>query len=234
LGPTFTGRMGVPRAPCNVLIHQAPNSLKCRGVQCIVASMDPNACPLCGGRLFANGVCRCGWPKSDGDHRVLTLPASLTTGQKRCRLCCQNKLVGFFPRDRSRADGRWHTCTLCNKNQWRDQREHRAMQRLRKRIEKRENSRTGIRGLRKYYRGNSQFDSLPLALRLKAEAIWSKSLAWARAEGRRLSQAEIALRKANAVSNCIRVGNRSWSRSMLRQKGYRRAERRLTCGPCTL
>jgi len=30
-------------------------------MRCIVPGVDANACPRCGGWLFANGTCRCGW-----------------------------------------------------------------------------------------------------------------------------------------------------------------------------
>ena len=33
---------------------------------------------------------------------------------KHCGKCEQSKTLPFFPRDRSRPDGRWHTCKLCN------------------------------------------------------------------------------------------------------------------------
>jgi hypothetical protein len=187
--------------------------------------MDPNACPVCGGWLFANRTCRCGWPKSESLKRDASPPSSLLTGHKRCRHCGGEKPLGFFPRDRSRPDGRWHTCTMCNKKRWAEQGKQRALRKLEERIRRRENSRSGIQALRKHYRNGSAFDSLPPVLRRGAEMIWSNSLARAKAEGRHLSQPEIALRKANAVSNCVRVGDSSWSRSMLRHKGYRRAER---------
>jgi hypothetical protein len=189
--------------------------------------MDENACRQCGARLWANGSCACGWHRGKALERKAQPRTGLPlSSKKRCRLCSEVKPPGFFPRDRSRSDGRWHTCALCNKKSWHGNRHQRQLQRIHTWIQRRENSRTGIRGLRKHYRAGSQFDYLPVALRLKAEAIWSKSIARARAEGKHLSQAEIALRKANAVSNCVRVGDRSWSRSMLRHKGYRRAERR--------
>jgi len=33
---------------------------------------------------------------------------------KHCRKCGQSKPLEFFPRDRSRRDGPWHTCKECN------------------------------------------------------------------------------------------------------------------------
>ena len=189
-----------------------------------------NSCPNCGKPVRANGSAwkcdYCGWPKSESRKRVASYTLSLLTGLKRCRKCGGDKPLGFFPRDRSRRDGHWHTCTMCNRKRRAELGKYRALRKLENKIRRRVNSLSGIEALRKNYRGGSAFDSLPPALRCKAELIWSNSLARARAEGRRLSQPEIALRKANAVSNCVRVGDRSWSRSMLRQKGYRRAERR--------
>src|SRR5215467_4449390 len=44
--------------------------------------MDPNACPLCGGWLFANKTCRCGWPKVKArEPRLRMLPATLVVGK---------------------------------------------------------------------------------------------------------------------------------------------------------
>jgi hypothetical protein len=154
-------------------------------------------------------------------------PISLLTGRKRCRVCGHDWPLGFFPIDRSRPDGRWHTCSACNKNHWREHGKQRALGRkLQVKLEQARTSRTGLSGLRKYHTADGLFDSLPVELRLKAQMILSNSLARARAEGRKLSQPQIALRIAAAVSNCVRVGDRSWARRMWRLKGYRRAERR--------
>ena len=177
--------------------------------------------------MWANGSCSCGWQRGKPIERTPVVGAvSMLSSKKRCRMCSEAKPIGFFPRDRSRPDGRWHTCALCNQKRWQGNRHQRQLQKFQARLERREKGRTGLKGLRKYYRRESLFDVLPLGLRCKAEMILSRSLARARAEGKHLSLAEIALRKANAVSNCVRVGDRSWSRSMLRHKGYRRAERR--------
>ena len=44
----------------------------------------------------------------------LQLCSSANSAVKQCRKCGQSKPLGFFPRDRSRPDERWHTCKLCN------------------------------------------------------------------------------------------------------------------------
>src|SRR5215469_16449012 len=50
-------------------------------MRCIVPRMDTNACPRCGGRLFANGTCGCGWPKAKARELRLRLPATLAVGK---------------------------------------------------------------------------------------------------------------------------------------------------------
>jgi len=51
-------------------------------MRCIVPSMDPNACPRCGARLFANRSCRCGWPKAKARKpRLRVLPAIVAVGK---------------------------------------------------------------------------------------------------------------------------------------------------------
>ena len=194
----------------------------------IVCTMAANACPRCGRRLWANGSCACGWPQSKKVKQVeRRLPDSLVTGKKCCHVCHRDKPLGFFPQDRSRLDGRWHTCRLCNGNRWREHGKSIAAERkLAKRIAQAQNSRNGILGLRKYHRSGKGLEGLPPDLRYKAQGIISRAIARAKAKGRRLSQERFALLTACAISNARRVGDRSWSRRMLRLKGYRRAERR--------
>ena len=38
--------------------------------------MDPNGCPQCGARLFANKTCRCGWPKANALKPRVRMTAS--------------------------------------------------------------------------------------------------------------------------------------------------------------
>jgi integrase len=48
--------------------------------------------------------------QSDHPHSSVPTPSAV----KNCRKCGQSKPVELFPRDRSRRDGRWHTCKQCN------------------------------------------------------------------------------------------------------------------------
>jgi hypothetical protein len=190
-----------------------------------------NSCPSCGKPARANGSAwkcdYCGWPKSESRKLAASPPLSLLTGLKRCRECRAEKLLGFFPRDRSRPDGRWHSCTMCRKNRW-IVHEKPLLQLDRRAKSSLLAAKSGLKGLRKHYGGRraAVYDSLPPALRRIADLLCSGYVDRARAEGRRLSQPQIALMKARAVSNAQRVGDRSWSRRMLRLMGYRRAERR--------
>jgi hypothetical protein len=47
--------------------------------------MDPNACPQCGARLFANRTCRCGWPKKKARKAGPRIIAATLVGDKTCR-----------------------------------------------------------------------------------------------------------------------------------------------------
>jgi hypothetical protein len=126
--------------------------------------------------------------------------------------------------DKSRRNGRWHTCTLCRKRIWAEQEKPRLVQRGLD--ERRERSKyNGLDGLRHLPRSGG-LASLPPPVRFDANRIISRSRARAKAEGRHLSQPQTALLIARAVSNAKRVGDRSWSRKMRRLKGYKRAERR--------
>jgi hypothetical protein len=154
----------------------------------------------------------------------MTVPISI--GLKWCSHCQRSLCITRFPVDRSRPDGRWHSCQDCNQRYWEERGKPRALDRkLDRRFERAQNGNTGLVGLKKYHNG-SGFDGLPATLRIEAEQILSRSLARARAEGKHLSQPQIALRIACAVSNSWRVGDSSWRRRMARLKGYRRAERR--------
>jgi hypothetical protein len=152
----------------------------------------------------------------------------VTVGLKWCRRCQRSLCITKFPVDRSRPDGRWHSCRDCNQRNWEERGKARVLDRKLDRLfERAQNSNTGLVGLKKYHNGPG-FDGLPPDLRSKAQQILSDSLARARADGIYLSQPQIALRIACAVSNSWRVGDSSWRRRMLRLKGYRRAERRKT------
>jgi hypothetical protein len=190
-----------------------------------------NSCPNCGKPVRANGSAwkcdYCDWPKNKNRKLVATPPLSILSNRKRCRKCGGEKPLGFFPRDRSRPDGRWHSCSLCRMYRWTEKEKPLLQLRRRVRLSLR-STKSGLEGLRRHYGGrrDSVYDSLPLGLRRTADLLWSSYVARARAEGRHLSQPQIALMKARAVSNAKRVGDRSWSRRMLWLLGYRRAERR--------
>jgi transposase-like protein len=157
-----------------------------------------------------------------GRKRLYSLP--VTIGHKRCPRCKRNLPVEQFPVDRSRPDGRWHSCSDCNQAYWntrgkrlaagRKQAEHSARQ-----------TRQGLTGLRQYRhrKGLTLFASLPAPRRDIAHRLLNKYLARHRYN---LTRQRIALLIACAASNARRVGDNSWARSMLRRKGYVRAERR--------
>jgi hypothetical protein len=140
--------------------------------------------------------------------------------KKRCHRCEQWKTLPFFPRDRSRRDGRCHTCSACNRREWKEVGKPRAAQR---RWQRGSHSRTGLPGLRQYRNTSGErFSNLPPDLRLKAERLLSKYVArhqW------HMTPTLYAALIACAASNVHRLGDRSWARSLWRLKGYRRAER---------
>ena len=150
--------------------------------------------------------------------------AKFLAGQSRekvCRKCGRSKTLAFFPRDRSRADGCWHTCRLCNSQHWKATgKQQAALKRARERAEK--ITQTGLRGLRQYGHSGDSFASMPYPLRWTAERLLNKYLAIHRD---RMTPALYASLHATAASNAHRVGDRSWARRMWRIKGYRRAER---------
>jgi hypothetical protein len=141
---------------------------------------------------------------------------------KQCRKCHALKPLAFFPRDRSRPDGRWHTCSACNRQRWKTQGRTLAADRKAREQAERQ-SREGLSGLQQYRRKDSGLRALPPGLRYKAQQLYSYYMHNHR---RHLTQQRCALLLACACSNAKRLGNRSWARRMWRLKGYRRAERR--------
>ncbi len=150
----------------------------------------------------------------------------IALGSKRCRQCGQVKTLPFFPRDRSRPDGRWHSCRACNRHYWVTQGKLLTAERKARSRAQRGHFQ-GLAGLRHYRHEPvpELFARLRPDLRDKARLILSRSLERARHQGRRLSQQQIAARIGNAASNACRASDRSWARRMWRLKGYRRAER---------
>jgi|SRR5271169_5563990 len=148
---------------------------------------------------------------------------------KLCRKCGQAKRLAFFPRDRSRPDGRWHTCSACNRRWWKEVGKPRA---ARRRWQTASSNGTGLSGLRQYRnRSGERFSNLPPDLRWKAERLLAKYMTRHRWH---MTPTRYAALIACAASNVRRVGDRSWARSLWRLKGYRRAERRKAVGAAQL
>lgn len=194
-------------------------------------------CPHCGRPMRSRAV-ECEYPCRQSNEELKReplpqplakpKPLSLLTGLKQCRRCGDEKPLDFFPRDRSRPDGRWHTCILCNRRYWPEQGKRLAFERkLNGKLEResQKTHRSGLAGLKKCPRGGG-IEALPPDLRLKAQRIVSRSIAKANAEGRRLSQEQTAAITACAVSNAPRFGDSAWGRWMLARKGYLAAQRR--------
>jgi hypothetical protein len=145
-------------------------------------------------------------------------------GNKRCRKCGICKTLWFFPRDRSRPDGRWHSCRACNRADWKERGKFLAAGK-KAREKALHRSRTGLQGLRQYRRKHAagEFASLPPELRWKARQLLNRYLARHR---HHLTGPRIAALCACAASNVRRLGDRSWARRMWRLKGYHRTMRR--------
>ena len=55
-------------------------------MRCIVSGMDTNSCIRCGGRLFANRTCRCGWPKRKARKPRIRVMASTSAVGRTCKI----------------------------------------------------------------------------------------------------------------------------------------------------
>jgi hypothetical protein len=146
-------------------------------------------------------------------------------GYKWCPRCKRNRYITEFPVDRTRRNGRWHSCRKCNQTYCATRGKALAAQRKAQERSQRQ-TRQGLSGLTQCSHPGVRFANVPKESRGDAERIFSNSLARAEAQGRHLSQPQIASRIACAASNARRVGDGSWARRMRRLKGYRRAERR--------
>lgn len=146
-------------------------------------------------------------------------------GKKRCRKCGMRKTLAFFPQDRSKPDGRWHTCRACNREYSAERGKFLAIERKIRERASRPPSRTGLRGLRQYRRPKNagEFASLPPELRWPARQLLNKYLHRHR---HHLTPALIASLHGCAVSNVQRLGDRSWARRLWWQKGRYRVMRR--------
>jgi hypothetical protein len=147
---------------------------------------------------------------------------------KHCRKCGQSNPLEFFPRDRSRRDGRWHTCKECNGQRCRflrwAVREHKKRE-LAALPPALPASRWRLEGLKSYRNTNGERLSQPSPReRFIAQQLLNKYLHKHRGPG--LSQPKRALLMACAASNAKRVGDNSWSRRMKRLKGWRRQRQR--------
>jgi len=78
----------------------------------------------------------------------------LTEGYKWCPRCKRNQRITRFPMDRSRRDGRWHSCKTCAKDYWnkrgKDLRTARAEKKRRERQQLQ-----GLKGLSRYSHQNT-------------------------------------------------------------------------------
>jgi hypothetical protein len=157
------------------------------------------------------------------------LPRSSTpSALKQCRRCGQAKPLAFFPRDRSRPDGRWHICKLCNQQHGRLMRQAASEQR-RLALQTSPPPHQRLEALRASCNRNraTVFERLPRSLQQQAWSIYHKALRTHRQRyGFSASQPKRALLWACAVSNARRVGDNSWSRRMKRLKGWRRQRQR--------
>ena len=162
--------------------------------------------------------------QSGQPHSYVPTPSAV----KHCRKCAQSKPLDFFPRDRSRRDGRWHTCKACNGQRCRflrwAARKHKQQELISSPPPPA--PRLRLEGLKSYRNtsGELPFSHLPPRERFIARQLFIKYLDRHRGPG--LSQPKQALLMACAASNARRVGDRSWSRRMKRLKGWRRQRRR--------
>jgi hypothetical protein len=153
---------------------------------------------------------------------------SAPSAVKDCRKCGQSKPLELFPRDRSRRDGRWHTCTSCNGQRCRFLRwaatEHKK-QEVAALPSAQPASRWRLDGLKSYRNKSGElFSRLPPRERFIAQQLFNKYVHRHRGPG--LSQPKMALLMATAASNARRVGNSFWGRRMRRLKGWRRQRQR--------
>jgi hypothetical protein len=142
---------------------------------------------------------------------------------KRCRRCGERKPLAFFPRDRSRPDGRWHSCFACNRAYWTARGK---VQRLRRSLRRQyeHQSLQGIRGLRLHRRlrvgrGRLLLPQLQL-IRLQLLEGYLAKHAW------HMTPPLYASLHATATANAPRVGDRTLGYRLRALKGWRRRERK--------
>jgi hypothetical protein len=139
---------------------------------------------------------------------------------KRCAKCGLVKPLAFFPVDRSRPDGHWHTCRACNRLDWQARGKVLA---FRKRYSG--SPRAGLRGLKlkRYRHGGPRFSLLPPQLQPIAERLLS---GYRVKHKDHMTPALDASLVASAASHARLVGNRAWGLSMRAKKGWRTRQRR--------
>jgi hypothetical protein len=148
-------------------------------------------------------------------------------GCKWCPRCQWNQSVADFPVDRSRRDGRWHSCRSCAKAYWEQRGRLLRLARSEKQCESRQLNVQGLEGLRRYsHQPQERFESVPPSLRPAAQLIFNRSLEKARRQGRPLTQPLLGLFYASAASNAVRLGNRSFAARMSACKRWKRHRER--------
>lgn len=148
----------------------------------------------------------------------------VTVGLKWCPHCQRSLCITKFPVDRSRSNGRWHSCSECARNNWHNRGKFlRADRRASLRLEV--EARSGLKGLHQFYSHQNRgepFASVPLRRKSDAELIYRQGIEKDRRTGRPCTRQRRALRLANAASNAGRVGNRSFLARMNAFKRWKR------------
>lgn len=135
------------------------------------------------------------------NSRFLTYGSAM----KRCRKCQQLRAVNMFPVDRSKPDGRWHSCKFCSRQYWRER--GKCLRKSAKAATQYRPTLTGLLNLRPYHSKDRQpFASLPPELRWDAQELLSKYLD---RHQRHLTPALHACLCACAASNVQRLGDNS-------------------------
>jgi len=145
-------------------------------------------------------------------------------GTKRCRQCGKEKPFAFFPRDRSRPDGRWHSCRACNREYWAEHdKPKRVLRNARQQFA--DERFLGIAGLRRhrFLSKRRRRAVLPPDVDLIRRQLLSKYLA---KHARHMTPALYASLHATAAANAPRVGDRSLGLRLRALKGWRGRKQR--------
>jgi hypothetical protein len=149
---------------------------------------------------------------------------------KRCQRCQRWQRLSEFPLDRSRRDGHWHTCRLCNRKRGRllrrDARERKKRELLTAPPPIPTFPRPRLSGLKKYRNKSGEaFANLSPVERLIALQLFNKYMQ--QRQGVQVLQPQRALLMACAASNAKRVRDSRWGRRMRWLKGQCRRQREL-------